>query len=101
MDFSEVVRSAIEAIKINKLRSALTALGVIIGVAAIILLISISGAAVTSVKMSGAKHKFSTIPGLKENLRSWGQTQSSFCQENSGLVRKAARHGQSINLPSK
>ncbi|OGE03361.1 hypothetical protein A3I53_01500 [Candidatus Curtissbacteria bacterium RIFCSPLOWO2_02_FULL_40_13b] len=42
MDFSEVVRSAIEAIKINKLRSALTALGVIIGVAAIILLISIS-----------------------------------------------------------
>ena len=42
MDFSEVIRSAIEAIKINKLRSALTALGVIIGVAAIILLISIS-----------------------------------------------------------
>src|SRR3989344_1308223 len=42
MDFSEVFASAIEAIKINKLRSALTALGVIIGVAAIILLISIS-----------------------------------------------------------
>src|SRR3989344_2187493 len=33
---------AIEAIKVNKLRSSLTALGVIIGVSAIILLISIS-----------------------------------------------------------
>lgn len=38
----EIITSAVEAIKINKLRSTLTALGVIIGVAAIILLISIS-----------------------------------------------------------
>jgi len=38
----EIITSALEAIKINKLRSTLTALGVIIGVAAIILLISIS-----------------------------------------------------------
>jgi DNA-directed RNA polymerase subunit alpha len=33
-----------------------------------VLLVSISGAAVTSVKISGVKHKFSTIPGLKENV---------------------------------
>jgi len=32
------------------------------------LLTSIPGAAVTSVKISGAKHKFSTIPGVKENI---------------------------------
>ncbi len=32
------------------------------------LLTSIPGAAVTSVKISGVKHKFSTIPGLKENV---------------------------------
>lgn len=32
------------------------------------LLTSIIGAAVTSVKISGVKHKFSTIPGLKENV---------------------------------
>lgn len=38
----EILTSALEAIKTNKLRSTLTALGVIIGVAAIILLISIS-----------------------------------------------------------
>lgn len=33
-----------------------------------ILLVSIPGAAVTSVKISGVKHKFSTVPGLKENV---------------------------------
>lgn len=41
MDIAEVIRSSFEAIRINKLRSSLTALGIIIGVAAIILLISI------------------------------------------------------------
>lgn len=33
-----------------------------------VLLSSIPGAAVTSVKISGVKHKFSTVPGLKENV---------------------------------
>lgn len=33
-----------------------------------VMLVSIPGAAVTSVKISGAKHKFSTVPGLKENI---------------------------------
>src|SRR3989344_6059380 len=33
-----------------------------------VLLISIPGSAVTSVKISGAKHKFSTMPGIKENV---------------------------------
>ena len=32
------------------------------------LLTSIPGAAVTSIKISGIKHKFSTIPGVKENV---------------------------------
>lgn len=33
-----------------------------------VLYTSILGAAVTSVKISGVKHKFSTVPGLKENV---------------------------------
>ncbi|MDO8460985.1 MAG: DNA-directed RNA polymerase subunit alpha [bacterium] len=33
-----------------------------------VLLTSIPGAAITSVKISGVKHKFSTIPGVKENV---------------------------------
>ena len=41
MEIFETINSAQEALRINKLRSALTSLGIIIGVAAIILLISI------------------------------------------------------------
>lgn len=33
-----------------------------------VLLISIPGVAVTSVEINGAKHRFSTLPGLKENI---------------------------------
>lgn len=33
-----------------------------------VMLTSIPGAAVTSVKISGVKHRFSTIPGVKENV---------------------------------
>ena len=33
-----------------------------------VLYTSISGSAVTSVKISGVKHRFSTVPGLKENV---------------------------------
>src|SRR3990172_12334537 len=33
-----------------------------------VFLISIPGVAVSSVKISGAKHRFSTLPGLKENI---------------------------------
>jgi len=33
-----------------------------------VLLSSIPGAAVTSVKITGVKHKFSTLPGVKENI---------------------------------
>lgn len=33
-----------------------------------VLYTSIPGAAITSVKISGVKHKFSTVPGLKENV---------------------------------
>src|ERR1700691_2254009 len=33
-----------------------------------VLYTSIEGAAVTSVRITGVKHKFSTLPGLKENI---------------------------------
>lgn len=41
MDTVEILNLAFEAIKVNKLRSALTALGIIIGVASVILLVSL------------------------------------------------------------
>src|SRR6266567_4076382 len=33
-----------------------------------VLYTSIPGAAVTSIRITGVKHKFSTLPGLKENI---------------------------------
>jgi DNA-directed RNA polymerase subunit alpha len=33
-----------------------------------VLLVSIPGVSITSVKINGAKHKFSTVPGLQENV---------------------------------
>src|SRR5882762_9381198 len=33
-----------------------------------VLYTSIQGAAVTSIRITGVKHKFSTMPGLKENI---------------------------------
>src|SRR4030065_1821501 len=41
MDFTEIIKIAIEALKTNKTRSGLTMLGIIIGVTSVILLISI------------------------------------------------------------
>lgn len=41
MDISEILSSSIEALKVNKVRSILTSLGIIIGVASVILLISL------------------------------------------------------------
>ncbi|MDO8261572.1 MAG: ABC transporter permease, partial [Candidatus Magasanikbacteria bacterium] len=41
MQLTEIFKLALEAIRVNKLRSALTSFGIIIGVAAIILLVSI------------------------------------------------------------
>ena len=41
MDFLETLQTSIDSLKRNKLRSSLTALGIIIGISAIILLISI------------------------------------------------------------
>ena len=41
MDFQELLRLSLSSLKANKLRSALTTLGIIIGVFAVILLVSI------------------------------------------------------------
>ena len=75
----EVLSSALEAIRINKLRSTLTALGVIIGVAAIILLISISAGLQNYI--SGEFEKLGTnslfiIPGKLEGSFGGGPPRS-------------------------
>lgn len=61
-----------------------------------ILLISIPGVSITSVKISGAKHKFSTISGMKENvidllLNLKGLNLKLLNSKNSSIVRLKAQ----------
>ena len=56
----EAVRVALEALRVNRLRSALTMLGVVIGVGAVVVLVAIG---------TGAKNEVeSQVEGLGSNL---------------------------------
>ncbi len=60
MDFSETLKSALEALTLNKLRTALATLGVVIGIGAVITLVSLGQA--------GQKAVESQIESLGSNL---------------------------------
>lgn len=60
MEFSELILSSIEALKLNKVRTALAGLGIIIGIGAVIALVSLGQATQQSVQNS--------IQGLGANL---------------------------------
>lgn len=61
MDFHEVLNSALDAIKTNRLRSILTSLGIIIGVTAVILLISLGSGLQKSITAEFEKLGTNTI----------------------------------------
>src|SRR5512146_2041172 len=50
MDYNELIRSAFQSLRANALRTFLTMLGIIIGIAAVILIFSIGQGAVAYVK---------------------------------------------------
>lgn len=66
MDFQELLSSALEALSINKLRTSLATLGIVIGIAAVIALVSIGQAsqtAVTAQIQSLGSNLLTVIPG--------------------------------------
>ena len=79
MQLTEIFKLALEAIRVNKLRSALTSFGIIIGVAAIILLVSIGSGLQNYVtdqfKKLGANSIF-ILPGKVEFGAGGGPAQS-------------------------
>ena len=77
MNFLECIRISLRALKANKLRSALTMLGMIIGVAAVIAMVGIGNGASTSIT--------SRFQGLGSNLLTISPGQS-----NAGGVRGGA-----------
>lgn len=79
MQITEIFKLALEAIRVNKLRSTLTSLGIIIGVAAIILLVSIGSGLQNYVtdqfKKLGANSIF-ILPGKVQIATGGGGAQS-------------------------
>ncbi len=91
MNFLENLRNALSAIGSNKLRSALTMLGIIIGVASVVLMVAIGQGAqrsVTSRIQSLGTNLLSITPGStsQTNVRSMGGGQSASALPNDDIA---------------
>ena len=85
MNFLESIRVSLRALRANKLRSALTMLGIIIGVAAVIAMVGIGNGATASIT--------SQIQGMGSNLLTISSDQS-----NSGGVNGGAGSSNSLTM---
>lgn len=85
MNFLESIRVSLRALRANKLRSSLTMLGIIIGVAAVIAMVGIGNGATASIT--------SSIQGMGSNLLTISPGQS-----NSGGVNGGAGSSNSITM---
>ncbi|HEY8875183.1 MAG TPA: ABC transporter permease [Desulfosporosinus sp.] len=85
MNFLESIRVSLRALRANKLRSALTMLGMIIGVAAVIAMVGIGNGATASIT--------SQIQGLGSNLLTISSGQS-----NTGGVKGGAGSSSSLSM---
>ena len=85
MNFWECIRVSLRALRANKLRSALTMLGIIIGVAAVIAMVGIGNGATASIT--------SRIQGMGSNLLTISSGQS-----NSGGVRGGAGSSNALSM---
>lgn len=85
MNFLESIRVSLRALRANKLRTALTMLGIIIGVAAVIAMVGIGNGATASIT--------SQIQGMGSNLLTISPGQS-----NSGGVKGGAGSSNSLTM---
>ncbi|HWQ40912.1 MAG TPA: ABC transporter permease [Desulfosporosinus sp.] len=85
MNFFESIRVSLRALRANKLRSSLTMLGIIIGVAAVIAMVGIGNGATASIT--------SSIEGMGSNLLTISSGQS-----NSGGVKGGAGSSDTITM---
>jgi len=91
MDFKELVASAIEALGLNKTRTALATLGIIIGIAAVITLLSLGQAGQKSVQsqiQSLGSNLLTVIPGSFRpgDFRSASGTSTTLTLEDSRAI---------------
>ncbi len=80
MLFSENFKIAIRALRANKMRSVLTMLGIVIGVATVVALLSIGKGATASITSSiqgNGSNMLTVSPGKQQSMRSAGQSQQA------------------------
>jgi len=80
MLFSENFKIAIRALRANKMRSMLTMLGIVIGVATVVALLSIGKGATASITSSiqgNGSNLLTVSPGKQQSMRSTGQSQQA------------------------
>lgn len=94
MDFNELLTSAVEALSLNKLRTGLATLGIVIGIGAVIALVSIgqaSQAAVTAQIQSLGSNLLTVIPGAIRpgNIQSASGTSTTLTLADANALKKA------------
>src|SRR5512138_1466335 len=80
MLLSENFKIALRALRANKMRSMLTMLGIVIGVATVVALLSIgkgATASITSSIQSNGSNLLTVSPGKQQSMRSAGQSQQA------------------------
>jgi putative ABC transport system permease protein len=80
MLFSENFKIALRALRANKMRSMLTMLGIVIGVATVVALLSIgkgATASITSSIQSNGSNLLTVSPGRQQSMRPTGQSQQA------------------------
>ena len=80
MLFSENFKIAIRALRANKMRSMLTMLGIVIGVATVVALLSIGKGATASITSSiqgNGSNLLTVSPGKQQSMHSAGQSQQA------------------------
>ena len=74
MNLVEQIRLALRALSVNKLRSALTMLGIIIGVGAVITLLSVGEGVQNLVRVTTSEHRHE--PAVCRVRATWARTRS-------------------------
>jgi putative ABC transport system permease protein len=93
MNFSESIRVALRALRVNKMRSMLTVLGIIVGVAAVVCMVSVSAGAQAQVsdkiRTLGANLLLVT-PGAQSNagVRLEAGTRHTLTEEDATAIRR-------------
>jgi putative ABC transport system permease protein len=105
MLFSENLKIALRALRANKMRSLLTILGIVIGVATVVALLSLgkgATASITSSIQSNGSNLLSISPGKQQSMRSAGQTQqaSYLYYTDYQLLQRALTDNVSAIVPS-